>query len=38
MDNMFTSRDQKWEQWETKLVLYSLLAGIVGLIVLGLVL
>ncbi len=33
-DNMFTS-PEPWEKWETKLVVYSILTGIAGLIVLG---
>ncbi len=35
MENMFTSPGHPWEKWETKLVIYSILTGIVGLIVLG---
>ena len=35
MENMFTTPKQNWEKWETKLVIYSILTGIVGLIVLG---
>ncbi len=31
---LFT-RPEPWAKWETKLVLYSILAGIAGLIVLG---
>ncbi len=35
MENMFTSPGHSWEKWETKLVVYSILAGIAGLLVLG---
>ncbi len=33
-DNLFTS-PEPWEKWESKLVLYSILLGIAGLVILG---
>ncbi len=33
-DNLFTS-PEPWEKWESKLVLYSILLGIGGLVILG---
>jgi len=34
-ENLFTN-PEPWEKWESKLVVYSILLGIAGLIVLGL--